>query len=77
MKTTGFGAMGLTSDRAENLGVGLAVALFVGVLCFTPPSLFESMDYILFYKPNFHFLIENIRSGNVPFWNPYVGLGRP
>ncbi len=51
-----------------------AVALLV---CFFPPSLFETIDYIAFYRPNFHFFREAVLDGRLPLWNPYIGLGRP
>jgi uncharacterized membrane protein YfhO len=51
--------------------------LFVALLFFTPQSVLKSVDYILFYKPNFQFLVDTIRDGRVPLWNPYIGLGRP
>src|SRR5207249_4395983 len=29
------------------------------------------------YKQNFAFLLEALRKGQLPLWNPYIGLGRP
>jgi len=55
------------------------VATFVVelVLVFMPPSLFSSVDYVQFYRANFHFLCDAVREGRAPLWNPYIGLGRP
>ncbi|HVM48523.1 MAG TPA: hypothetical protein VMU04_10880 [Candidatus Acidoferrum sp.] len=64
-------------NRLENLLTLVAAGLFAGALCFLPPTLFRSADYVLFYKPNFHFLAEAVREGGLPLWNPYIGLGRP
>ena len=63
--------------RRENLlAVGAAGVLAAG-LCFLQPTLFQSVDYLLFYKENFQFLADAVREGRLPLWNPYVGLGRP
>jgi hypothetical protein len=35
------------------------------------------VDYVLFYKANFQFLVDALREGRLPLWNPYIGLGRP
>lgn len=63
--------------RTENLLTTLAATLLVGVLYFTSPSLFQAIDYVLFYRPNFQFLLDALHSGEWPLWNPYIGLGRP
>jgi tetratricopeptide (TPR) repeat protein len=63
--------------RAEILLVVLATGLFTAGLCFVPPTVFESADYVLFLRPMFHFLAEAVRTGVPPLWNPYAGLGRP
>ena len=63
--------------RIENLLTTLAVTLLVAVLYFTSPSLFQAIDYVLFYRPNFQFLIDAIHAGELPLWNPFIGLGRP
>ena len=61
----------------ENLLVVLATGLFAAVLCFVRPTIFESADYVLCWKPIFQFLADAVRAGEVPLWNPYIGLGRP
>ena len=63
--------------RIENLVTTLAATLLVAVLYFTSPSLFQAIDYVLFYRPNFQFLIDALHAGEWPLWNPYIGLGRP
>jgi hypothetical protein len=57
--------------------VALGTILFVAALFFTPPSVLESIDYVLFYKANFQFLLDAVSEGRLPLWNPYIGLGRP
>ena len=73
--------MGMSNEpcRAsrENLLVVLAVGLFAAGLCFIPPTLLESSDYLVLWKPSFQFLKDAIREGRVPLWNPYLHLGRP
>ena len=51
--------------------------LFVATFYFTPSSVLESIDYVLFYRPNIQFLRDAIFNPRLPLWNPYVGLGRP
>lgn len=47
-------------------------------ICYwTQPGVFESEDFIKFYQPNLHFLISNLSNGEIPWWNPHIGLGRP
>jgi len=57
--------------------VGMATAVWAAFLVFVPPAIFGSVDYLLFYRPNFHFLLEALGEGRPPLWNPYIGLGRP
>jgi hypothetical protein len=63
--------------RREDLLVVLATGLFAAGLCFVQPTVFESGDYVLYWKPTFQFLADAVRAGGLPLWNPYVGLGRP
>jgi hypothetical protein len=63
--------------HGEDLIVVIATGLFAAGLCFLPPTLFESADFVLCWKPAFHFLADSVRAGALPLWNPYVGLGRP
>jgi hypothetical protein len=62
--------------REQSLAV-LVVGLFSAGLCFVPPTIFESGDYVLYWKPTLHFLAESVYAGTLPLWNPYIGLGRP
>lgn len=51
--------------------------IFVAIFYFTPSSVLESIDYVLFYRPNIQFLRDALFELRLPLWNPYVGLGRP
>ena len=55
----------------EALWAGIATFLFVVVVFFTEPSILQSLDFILFWKPNFHFLTDAVREARLPLWNPY------
>jgi len=61
----------------DSLVLACLTLLIAAGICFPDPWLWESLDYLCFYKPNFHFLQDALRDGRVPLWNPYVGLGRP
>jgi hypothetical protein len=63
--------------RWENTLVVLATGLFAAGLCFVAPTLVESVDYVQYWKPTFHFLVQSVREGRVPLWNPHIALGRP
>ena len=65
------------SPRTEWILIIVGGLLLTLGLHFTAPSLWESMDYTFFYQPNFHFLHDAIWAGEIPFWNPHIGLGRP
>jgi hypothetical protein len=62
---------------AEYLLVVVATGLYAAGLCYLPPTVFESGDFVAVWKPTFHLLAESVRAGVVPLWNPYAGLGRP
>jgi hypothetical protein len=51
--------------------------MFAAGLCFVAPTLLESADYVQYWKPTLNFLADAVREGRVPFWNPYIALGRP
>jgi hypothetical protein len=61
----------------ETLLLVIATGLYAAGLCYVPPTVFQSADYLLYFKPAFHFLAESVRAGALPLWNPYAGLGRP
>ena len=63
--------------RTEWLFVIGGSLLFTLGFYLTESSLWDSMDYVFFYHPNFQFLHDSIWSGTLPLWNPHVGLGRP
>jgi hypothetical protein len=63
--------------RREDLLVVAACGLFAAGLCFLRPTVFESLDYVQYWRPTFQFLADTVRAGVLPLWNPYVGLGRP
>ena len=63
--------------RLENLLVVLATGVFAAGLCFVAPTLLESVDYVRVWKPIFQLLVDAVREGRVPLWNPYIQLGRP
>lgn len=73
--------MGMSGERLrarrEDLLVVLVTGLIASVLCFVRPTIFESADYVQYWKPTFQFLTDAVRAGRLPLWNPYVGLGRP
>jgi len=61
----------------EQLFLPLVAALFAGCFYFSDPDLTKTVDYVLFYRPNFHFFAGALSAGHLPWWNPYAGLGRP
>ena len=63
--------------RGENLLIVLATGLFAAGLCFVRPTVFESLDYVQYWRPTLQFLADTVRAGTIPLWNPYIGLGRP
>ena len=67
----------LRSASTENLLLAAATLLLVFGLFLPGGSLYESVDYLLFYDPGFQFLMDELRRGRVPLWNPFIGLGRP
>jgi Bacterial membrane protein YfhO len=68
---------GQSRARCQNLLVVLATGMFAAELCFVPPTLFEGLDYVRFYRGNFQLLADAVREGFMPLWNPYIDLGRP
>ena len=69
----------ITRRRAglENLLVVVVVGLFAAWLCFIPPKLLESADYLIIWRPSFRFLMDALTELRLPLWNPYLNLGRP
>jgi len=65
------------SGPGEHALAGGLLALLVWVVYFTGRTIDNSVDYTAIYVPHFHFLFETLGRGEIPWWNPYVGLGRP
>ena len=63
--------------RGQDLLVVVATGLFAAGLCFVRPTVFETMGYVTYWRPTFQFLVDAVRAGTIPLWNPYVALGRP
>lgn len=49
-----------------------ALAMVLGAHPFT-----ETLDWVLHGEPNLNFLQASLSAGELPWWNPHVGLGRP
>lgn len=64
-------------SRAEITVATLVTAFATWLLCFTEPSILQSIDHLFFHQPNFHFLLTSLKQSELPLWNPYIGLGRP
>lgn len=67
----------VVQTRKEWLLIVVGSLLFTLGFYFSTPSLWDSMDFVFFYRPNFQFLHDAIWSGTIPLWNPHIGLGRP
>ncbi|MGB0580907.1 MAG: hypothetical protein ACPGVU_14490 [Limisphaerales bacterium] len=65
------------SARGEYLLAAVLIAVIVQLVYFTGSQIANSVDYTAIYEPHFHFLFESLSQGEIPWWNPYVGLGRP
>jgi hypothetical protein len=61
----------------EHFIAALAIGILVSGLFIVSPGLRDGVDYVFFYKPNFQFLVDAVKAGHLPLWNPYIGLGRP
>jgi hypothetical protein len=66
----------LLSPR-ERLFVPLAAAAYVTLAFLTDPSMFRATDFVKDWLPNRIYQLSRLRAGELPLWNPYVGLGRP
>jgi len=64
-------------ERRQHFIVASITLLLVSICCLPEPSLFSSVDFLLFYKQNFTFLAEAVNDLRLSTWNPYIGLGRP
>jgi hypothetical protein len=61
--------------RREDLLVVLVTGLFTAGLCFVPPTVFEGLSYVTYWRPTLQFLANTVHAGVIPLWNPYIGLG--
>jgi hypothetical protein len=59
------------------LVAGVLLFVFTWWNCFAGVGIAESVDYRIIYRPQFDFAFNSIRLGEIPWWNPYLGLGRP
>jgi hypothetical protein len=68
----------LTGERPRHvlLVAGASVALAT-LACFTPPPVFEGLDWLLLHLPGKAYAVDSLTGGRLPLWNPHVGLGRP
>lgn len=55
----------------------LAAAAYVTLAFVTEPSFFRATDFVKHLWPHQYYLVERLRAGELPLWNPYAGLGRP
>jgi hypothetical protein len=67
---------GLSGKSEHALAAGI-LAVLVYLVYFAGRPIYNSIDYTAIYVPHFHFLFESLGNGEIPWWNPYVGLGRP
>ena len=51
-------------------------ALWTGWLSVSPGML-QGIDYLRYYSLNAEWIRQGYLEGRIPWWNPYVGLGRP
>jgi len=65
------------SPRGEVLLATVLIGVIVQLVYFAGTHIANSVDYTAIYEPHFHFLFESLSQGEIPWWNPYVGLGRP
>ncbi len=63
--------------RREALLVLAASVTLVALVYLTPPAFFEATDWQQLHLLNKTYAAETLRSGRLPLWNPYAGLGRP
>jgi len=69
-----------TRHWPTHLGAGILLALFVGILYY--PLIFTNRvlatgDILLYFYPYRDFVAAALRSGQLPFWNPYLFAGAP
>jgi hypothetical protein len=69
------------SDRYPLLALGLAALLFgsfsTAWMLLQSPNFLSGYDFVRMHAYYRAFYREDLLSGRLPLWNPYVGLGRP
>jgi hypothetical protein len=65
------------TGRREAVFTLLAAAAYVTVVFLTEPSFFRATDFQKHLLPHQAYLSDRVLAGDVPLWNPHVGLGRP
>ena len=74
--TNDSGASGNTPAHGP-VWMGAVFLFCYGVVFCREPSLALAEDWLKFHRPNLDFLFASLGKGEVPWWNPHIGLGRP
>ncbi len=69
-------AFGPFARRDAPIALLLGAAV-VSLAFLSPPTVFEGPDSIRLHLPNRVHLAQRLARGELPLWNPHVGLGRP
>ncbi len=76
-QTPTFGALNRAPGLAVFLGALVIAAFSTAWLLLQAPNFFSGYDFLrahVFYKAYFR---DALLAGRLPFWNPFIGLGRP
>lgn len=71
------GLSGQGRQRLLTVAVVLSAAWAIMLWLAQAPGLYQAPDYMRFYSLNAEWLGRHIGQGEIPWWNPHVGLGRP
>ncbi len=66
----------LITDFPAIICLAVLTALFFAPVVFTDKT-FIARDNYIFYNPRQAFAAESVRTGEIPFWNPYLACGQP
>ena len=70
--------MGVSPENLKRAGVAfLASAAFTGLVFLTSPTVYQGPDFVRLHGINRQYAATRLAQGELPLWNPYVGLGRP
>ena len=70
--------MGVSREDLKRAGAALLASAAVTTLVFlTRPTIFEGVDFVRLHLINGQYAATRVAQGELPLWNPYVGLGRP